>query len=93
MRDSNRGELRRAPAVWSIRDPSQRCVSLERNEPARLQADAAVGKDLYAAMSAAFGAERVSLTALGPIIEQDDNAHPGRLAQFWDATGAVGGAP
>ena len=46
--------------------------SLERYTPARLLADAAVGKELHAAMSAAFGPDRVSLTALGPIIEEDD---------------------
>ena len=46
--------------------------SLERYEPARLLADAAVGKELHAAMSAAFGPERVALTALGPVIEEDD---------------------
>lgn len=46
--------------------------SLERFEPAHLLADAAVGRDLCDAMSKAFGTERVSPTALGPIMEQDD---------------------
>ena len=60
------GQEARAPIALGV------LRSLERYEPARLLADAAVGKEMYAAMSAVFGAKRVSLSALGPIMEQDD---------------------
>ena len=43
------GQEARAPIALRV------LQSLERYEPARLLADAAVGKELYAAMSAAFG--------------------------------------
>jgi len=46
--------------------------ALEQYDPAHLLASVEVGRELYAGMKERFGSERVSWTALGPIIEQDD---------------------
>lgn len=60
------GQEGRAPLALGV------LRSLERYRPGHLLSEVAAGKSLHAALADRLGPGRVSPTALGPIIEQDD---------------------
>ena len=60
------GQESRAPLALGV------LRSLERYQPEHLRSEAAAGQSLHAALAERLGPDRVSPTALGPIIEQDD---------------------